>query len=211
MRYTDPKADIKAQFPLAWRKSAIVALLLVLLFSLTCVEFVSTKPIKKQEYQVTIKLEDIPITKQEIKREESARPKIATPIEAEKEEVPDTVTIAETNLTPPQEYVPPPPPAEAEIIDFYAVEKPPQILKQVQPTYPELARKAGQEGIVLVEVVIGTSGNIDTAYVIQSRPKGVFDEAAVKAAYQWKFSPAFQRDKPVRVRMQIPFRFTLTD
>lgn len=211
MRYLDPKADIKAQFPLAARKSAIVALLFVLLISLTCVELVSTKQVKKQEYQVAIKLEDIPITKQEIKKEEAARPKIATPIEAEKEDVPDTITIAETDLTPPQEYVPPPPPVEAEIIDFYAVEKPPQILKQVQPVYPELARKAGQEGAVLVEILISTNGDVDTAYVIQSRPKGVFDEAAIKAAYQWKFSPAFQRDKPVRVRMQIPFRFTLTD
>ncbi len=210
MRYLDPKADIKAQFPRASKKSAVLSLLIVLLFSLTCVEITSTKPMKKQEYQVTIKLEDIPITKQEIKKEESSRPKIATPIAAEKEEVPDTVTIAETDLTPPQEYVPPPP-VEAEIIDFYAVEKPPQILKQIQPVYPELARKAGQEGVVLVEVVIGTNGQVDTAYVVQSRPKGVFDDAALQAAYQWKFSPAYQRDKPVRVRMQIPFRFTLTE
>jgi protein TonB len=210
MRYSDPKADIKAQFPRASKKSAVVSLLLVLLLFLTCVE-VSTREGKKAEYQVAIKVEDIPITKQEIKKEESARPKIATPIAAEKEEVSDTVTIAETDLAPAQQYVPPPPPQEAEIIDFYAVEKPPQILQQVQPQYPELARKAGQEGAVIVEVVIGTNGEVDTAYVVQSRPKGVFDDVAVQAAYKWKFSPAFQRDKPVRVRMQIPFRFTLTE
>ncbi len=207
MIYKDPEADIRAHYPKAVRKSAIIALLLILFSCLSFVE-VRVKAMKAPEYQVTIQLENIPITRQKIEREKP-KPKIATPIAVEEEEVEDTVTIAETELEI-EDYVPPPPPEE-EILDFFAVEKPPEVISQVKPVYPELARKAGQEGAVMIEVVVNEQGTIDTAYVVQARPKGIFEEAAIKAAYQWKFSPAYQRDKPVKVRMRIPFRFSLRE
>ncbi len=208
MIYRNPEADIKAHYPNAARKAAIIALLLILFLAVSFVK-IEVKPMKAPEYQATLELEDIPITKRKIEREKP-KPKIATPIEVEEEEVEDTVTIAETELEEEEEYVPPPPPEE-EILDFFAVEKQPEAVKEIKPKYPELARKAGQEGAVLVEVVVNEQGTVDTAYVVQARPKGIFEEAAINAAYKWKFTPAYQRDKPVKVRMRIPFRFSLRE
>jgi len=205
MKYADKRADLRAQMPLFTRKALIITLEFLLLASLAFVQ-TRVKKLAAPEAQVTIQVEDIPITKQEIKKQRKA-PKIAIPIAAEKEEVPDTVTIDNTELID-TGYVPPPP-KEEEAIDFFAVEKKPEIIKRVEPVYPELARQSGTEGAVLLEIVIGKDGSVESAKVIQARPKGVFEDVAIAAVKQWKFSPAMQRDRPVRVKMQIPIKFTL--
>ena len=38
-----------------------------------------------------------------------------------------------------------------------------------------------------------------------------FREAAATAARQWEFVPAIQNDRPVRVWVDVPFRFELED
>lgn len=207
MRYKDEKADLPGQFNLQYRKSLIITLLAVLLVTLTYIT-VKVRELEGPEYQQVIEIEEIEETKQQIKKEEPPKPKIAEVIEVEDEEGPDTVTIAETELDV-DSFVPPPPPDEGEVVDFFVLESPPVPQKQIDPKYPDLARQGGVEGTVLVEVIIGFDGSVETAKVIQAEPAGFFEEAAMAAAKQWKFSPAKQRDKPVRVRYQIPFRFKL--
>ncbi|MEJ2055699.1 MAG: energy transducer TonB, partial [Calditrichaceae bacterium] len=75
------------------------------------------------------------------------------------------------------------------------------------PKYPDLARKAGIEGIVVITVTIGKDGKVEDAKVFKSLP--MLDEAALKAAKKCTFKPAKQRDKTVRVKMNIPFHFRL--
>lgn len=100
------------------------------------------------------------------------------------------------------------PPAEAiEIVPFVLVEQKPTILKRIQPRYPDLARKAGVVGTVVVNVLIGTSGKVEKAELLKSIP--MLDSAALEAARMFEFSPAMQRDKYVRVWLSIPFKFTL--
>ncbi|MBN2542897.1 energy transducer TonB [bacterium] len=206
MKYSDPQADLRTQFPNAFRKSIVISLLAILLLSLTCVE-VMVKPIDMPEYQTTIKVEDIPITKRKVEQKKQPQRR-AAPIMAEEEEVPDTVTIEETDLAPVDSYVPPEIEAP-EIVEFYALEKPPQVASKVDPEYPDFARRSETEGAVMVEIIIDTDGSVESARVIQARPKGFFEEAAIKAAKQWKFTPAEQRGKPVKVRYQIPIEFKL--
>jgi protein TonB len=207
MRYKDEKADLPGQFNQNYRKSLIITLLALLLISLTYVT-VQVKRIEGPEYQQTIEIEEIEETRQQIEKEEPPKQTIAEVIEADDDEVPDTVTIAETDLVI-DSFVPPPPPDEGEIVDFFALESPPTPQKQVEAAYPDLAKKGQVEGRVLVEVIIGIDGSVESAKVVAAEPEGFFEDAALAAAKQWRFSPAMQRDKPVRVRYQIPFRFRI--
>lgn len=101
----------------------------------------------------------------------------------------------------------PPPDDQEEAIPFVFVSEKPEIVKKVQPIYPELARKAHIEGMVVVEILIDKKGNVEKTEVIKSIP--MLDEAAVDAAMQCKFTPGKQRDKFVKVKMAIPFSFKL--
>lgn len=95
-----------------------------------------------------------------------------------------------------------------EYYDFFKVEVKPEPVKTVLPEYPEVARKAGIEGRVTVAVIVDESGNVIHAEIINSSNK-VFDEAALKAAYGYKFKPGMMKDKKVKVKVIIPFAFKL--
>jgi TonB family protein len=56
-------------------------------------------------------------------------------------------------------------------------------------------------------VLIDTKGNVEDVRVIKSNP--MLDDAAIAAAWQFKFTPAKQRDRLVKVWMSIPFHFRL--
>ena len=186
----------------------IITLLALLLVFLTF-KRVSVKPLKVEEYQTTIEVEDVPITKQEIKKQEAPKPKLAEVIEVEEEEQADTVELAATELE--IEKPPPPPPADVEEIEWVKVEIKPKVISKPLPKYPDIAKKSGLEGAVIVEFVVDTTGDVlpGSAKVIAARPEGIFEEAALNAIYKWKFSPGQQRDRKVRVRWQQPITFKL--
>lgn len=88
-------------------------------------------------------------------------------------------------------------------------DEPPRVVVQVPPEYPEMARKADLEGVVMVLISLDEFGNVEEATVIQGI-EGL-NQAAIDAAIKWKFKPAKCRDIPVRVRIVIPVRFKLED
>jgi len=65
--------------------------------------------------------------------------------------------------------------------------KPPAKIHDVRPEYPEEARQARVEGVVIVQVTIDTDGNVAAAKVLRSVP--MLDQAALDAVYQWRFEP----------------------
>lgn len=210
MKYQDPSADLPGKLPVVNRKATIITLLLLLFISLAFVE-ARVKNIEKIDVQEVIEIEDIPITKQKIKEPEKPKPKRAEVVEAEEEEEVDTVEIAETDLEV-DSFVPTTIEEDDEIYDFFAVEEQAVLSDRVSPKYPELAKKSGMEGLVLVEVVISKEGKVTSAEVVGVRPdgaEGYFEEAALTAARQFSFTPAKQRGKAVQVRKRIPFEFKL--
>ncbi|MFP4460550.1 MAG: energy transducer TonB [Candidatus Zixiibacteriota bacterium] len=210
MKYQDPKADLPGQLPIVNRKATIITLLL-LLFALYAFVGGSAKKVKAVSIQEVIEIDDVPITKQKIKEPEKPKPKRAEVVEAEEEEEADTVEIAETELDV-DSFIPPATEEDDEVYEFFAVEEQAEISNRVDPKYPELAKKSGMEGLVLVEVIISKEGDVTSAKVVGVRPKGVegfFEEAAVNAARKFKFTPAKQRGKPVAVKKKIPFEFSL--
>jgi len=134
----------------------------------------------------------------------------AVPIEAaEGEEVDDEADIAPTSFERIEDVPPPPPPPSEQASEFYAFDEPPVLVKFVNPKYPDLARQAGIEGSVLINVLIAEDGKVLSASVIQSDVTPAMEKAAIEAARQFLFKPAKQRTVPVKARMAIPIRFKL--
>jgi protein TonB len=98
---------------------------------------------------------------------------------------------------------------EIEIVPYYKVEVKPQPIVQSKPRYPDLARRAGIEGQTVVKALVDIDGSIMEVQVLKSSGNQMLDQAALTAARKWKFSPAKQRDKFVRVYVSIPINFKL--
>jgi TonB family protein len=75
--------------------------------------------------------------------------------------------------------------------------------------YPEIARKAGIEGRVILYILIDESGQVRDTRVVQSLGQAGCDEAAIEAVKSVRWKPAMQRDKPVKVWVAIPVIFRL--
>ncbi|GAB4330980.1 MAG: energy transducer TonB [Calditrichia bacterium] len=203
----NPDVDLKLKYRKVLEAALIMAMLILVGVFYSFQKF---EPSYTLEKKVDIKIEtiEIPQTEQINRPPPPARPTI--PVASEDEDFPEEETIEETDIdfTQPIDEPPPPPPQEEEpIVEFYALSEKPEVIKRVEPVYPELARKAGIEGMVVVKVLIGTKGDVEKVEVIKSHP--MLDEAAVTAAKQFKFKPGKQRERFVKVWMTIPFTFKL--
>ena len=202
----NPEADLKLKYQKVLEVGIIFSLLILVGVFYSFKKFESSFELPEQP-DITIETIDIPLTQQIQKPPPPSRPSI--PVEADEDEVMDDVTIEDTDVTfePLDELPPPPPPEEDEVFEFFAVSEKPEIQHKEKPVYPDLARKAGIEGIVVVTVTIGKTGLVEDARIFKSLP--MLDEAALSAARKCKFKPAKQRDKFVKVKMNIPFHFKL--
>ena len=86
--------------------------------------------------------------------------------------------------------------------------EPPGLLREVTPDYTELARRAGLEGGVLLEIVGGPDGGVRDVKVLRRLGAGL-EEQAVEAVRQWRFSPARRLGTPVAVIVEVAVEFTL--
>lgn len=156
----------------------------------------------------------VPETKQQNRQKAPARPTI--PVESENEDIPEDFTIDST--TPNWDELPPPPPPpnlesqEPQI--FLAYDEPPQPVGgfaaiQRNLKYPEMARKAGIQGRVIVQCVIDEKGNIVSAKIVKSLGNNGCDQAAIQAIQSVNWKPAKQRDQAVTVQIAIPVVFRL--
>jgi len=89
------------------------------------------------------------------------------------------------------------------------LDEPPKVVFKVLPKYPELARKAGKEGIVILKILITRTGRVAKVVVLSAPGKLGFAEAAVEAVQQWKFEPPTVNGEPVDVWCTLPIRFKL--
>jgi protein TonB len=203
--YKNPEADLKNKYP-KWREIGfIVALGVITLLFYASKDIKTTYKLEKK-LDITIENVEIPQTEQLQKPPPPARP--AIPIESEDEDIPDDLTIEETEVDFDETIEELPPPEEEEpIVPFFALSEKPEVVKQGKIDYPELARKAGIEGRVTVKVLINTKGNVEKVEVVKGHP--MLNDAAIDAAKEWKFKPGKQRDRFVKVWMNIPIDFKL--
>jgi protein TonB len=85
--------------------------------------------------------------------------------------------------------------------------RPPTKVKDVRPFYPEIARAAKVEGLVIVEATIGPDGKIQNARVLRSNP--LLEQSALDAVRQWEFTPTLLNGVPVPIIMTVTVDFRL--
>ncbi len=87
-----------------------------------------------------------------------------------------------------------------------------QVTRIVRPDYPREAIRAGQQGIVSLEVRVGISGRVLNVRILDS-PLGSrsLERAAVESMLDWEFRPFLINDSPVPFTVIVPFRFRLLD
>lgn len=90
------------------------------------------------------------------------------------------------------------------------VDQPPRASFQAPLAYPPRARAQGQEGYVVLSLLIGLTGEIEQVEVVESHPEGLFEEAAVTGVQQWRFEPAFYQGRAVRAWARQRIRFDLS-
>ena len=78
----------------------------------------------------------------------------------------------------------------------------PRKVTDVPPVYPEVARVNQIEGVVIVQVTVGTDGRVSNAQVLRSVP--MLDEAALAAVRQWVYDPG-GLTAPVQMVVTVPF------
>lgn len=85
--------------------------------------------------------------------------------------------------------------------------KPPKPVHEVAPVYPEAARKAGVEGLVILEATADTYGHVSAVKVLRSVP--LLDQAALDAVKQWVYEPVVVDGKPREVTFTVTVKFAL--
>jgi protein TonB len=117
------------------------------------------------------------------------------------------IAAAKTEIIPPKENKV----VEEEPAFFVAVEEMPELiggLKTLQSKikYPEIARRVGVEGKVIVQALVDESGNVISVSTLKGIGSGC-DEVAMEAVKNSKFVPGKQRGKNVKVQVNIPIVF----
>jgi len=209
-QWRNPKYDIREESKTVLLQGLTLSVALVMMTFLTYQSF-EVHAYEGDGTTEVVNIEDIPETEQLKKPPPPQRPQI--PVATESEDIPEDVTIMDTDVDLDAPPPPPPPPPGSgrgqESPIFFAWEEAPELRKIVHPEYPEIARKAGVEGKVVLKIVVDELGNVISAEIVIEEPVGIFGQAAIEAVMQYKFKPAKQRDKAIKVQMGHTIIFTL--
>ena len=93
-------------------------------------------------------------------------------------------------------------------VNFVAYDDPPVVIGTIAPEYPEFARRAKQQGTVVLEVEVLKDGSVRNISVKRSVPGGL-DEAAIAAIRKVKFQPGRSSGQPVDCLVIIPVEFKI--
>ncbi len=142
----------------------------------------------------------------------------ATPVIADAT-IEEDITIAPTTFHEnPPETLPPPPDEVKTDISAAPVFTPmtvspdytnaDEVRRALEREYPPLLRDAGIGGTVLVWFFINEQGRVANQRVETSSGHAALDEAALRVAPVFRFTPAMNRDKVVPVWIALPVTFT---
>jgi TonB family protein len=78
----------------------------------------------------------------------------------------------------------------------------------VEPSYPLLAKQMKVQGAVVLQALIGKTGNIQDLRVVSG--PAILSDAARQAVMQWRFKPYLQDGQPVETEARITVNFTIS-
>ncbi len=93
--------------------------------------------------------------------------------------------------------------------DASELEKRPEAVSQVPPSYPSELAKAKIEGMVTLVFILNEDGKVEEPRVENSsRPE--FEKPALDAIKRWRFRPGMKDGQAVRSYIRIPMRFRVS-
>jgi protein TonB len=81
------------------------------------------------------------------------------------------------------------------------------LIHQVQPNYPPLARAARVQGPVVLRAIISRAGTIENLQILSGHP--LLTGAAIDAVRQWRYRPYILNGEAVEVETQVTVNFVL--
>ena len=83
---------------------------------------------------------------------------------------------------------------------------------KVAPIYPRRALTRNIEGYVLLEFVVTATGAVRNPVVLEAKPPGFFERAAIQAALKFKYKPKVIDGEPIEVSgVQNLIKFEMSD
>lgn len=82
-------------------------------------------------------------------------------------------------------------------------------LRNPPPRYPAAARRSGDQGTVMVKVLVSSAGDPLRVDLDQSSGSGALDGAALDAVKGWRFVPARRGDRSIADWVRVPIVFRL--
>ncbi|RKF23577.1 energy transducer TonB [Altericroceibacterium spongiae] len=98
----------------------------------------------------------------------------------------------------------PPAPVPVTPPDFSAAQ-----LNNPGPSYPYLSRKAKEEGVVVLRVLVSAEGRAKSLRIEETSGFDRLDKAALKTVKKWRFVPASQAGNPREAWVLVPITFSL--
>lgn len=84
-----------------------------------------------------------------------------------------------------------------------------QYLRNPKPVYPALSKRLGEQGKVVIRVLIDVDGSAQQAEVLQSSGFERLDQAALKTVLGWRFVPGKRGGVAEAMWFNIPLNFVL--
>lgn len=137
------------------------------------------------------------------------------------EEIPEPVEMAPAPAEPEQEIVSAPAPAP--VVAKQEAPKPEPVVEEVieppkfgaaylhnpPPAYPALSRRVGEEGRVMLRVLVSKNGDAQQVEIESGSGSSRLDKAALEAVKNWRFIPAKRNNQPISAYVIVPIQFTL--
>jgi protein TonB len=104
-----------------------------------------------------------------------------------------------------------PPPDDPPAVVRHSVSEPAQmaqLIRRVEPSYPQLARQIQREGRVELHAIISATGTIESLEVISGDP--LFIQSALSAVREWRYRPTILNGRPIEVDTHITVIYTLS-
>ena len=82
-------------------------------------------------------------------------------------------------------------------------------LNNPKPGYPMMSKRLGEEGQVLLRVLVSSQGSAEQVQLVRSSGFSRLDEAAAEAVARWRFVPAKVGSVATTAWVQVPVSFQL--
>lgn len=211
-----PGADLRKSYIINIQVGLIAALIIFIVMFKAHLDFGADLDFEEREQEI-IEMEEIIRTEQEVTPPPPPRPPQPEPVPND-EIMEDQFYDLDTDLDmdTPMDLPPPPPPEEEEDDEpeiFQVVEDMPEPVGGMQAIYeniryPDVARRVGIEGRVIIQFMVDENGEVRNPQVIRGIGGGC-DEAAIAAIQAVEWTPGRQRGRAVKVQFQLPIMFRL--